>query len=738
MNEDATIPLGAADALDRVSDGVLALDADFCCTYCNGPAAELLEVGREGILGQPIWEAVPDLLGTKAETNLRESMNERAERCFERYNDTLERWFEVTIYPSGDGVSIYLTDVTERKRTERDKDKVTSQLSALVENTEEAIYIKDADGRYQLMNAAGAALFDEHPEAVVGMRDDALFDEESAAAIRAVDEEILETGEAVTEERVLSIDGEKHVFLDNKYPYRDADGEVVGVMGISREITERHSFENRLRTLQETVRQLNSEQSKAGIAQLALDAAVDILEFPVAAIWLYDDAAEALVPAAESAAAREAVGPAPTFESGDGLAWDVFESGEYVASENVAAKDDVYNPDTPLGAEVIVPLGEQGIMSMSSTSTGVFSDADVELFRILAAATREALVRADREAEFRELTEEYEALLENTADAIFLVDVHHDDEEPTFRYERLSPSHEELSGLRTEAVRGQTPEEALGPEEGAAVAENYRRCVAAGESIQYEEEIEMPEGTLTWQTSLAPVVVDGEVSRIVGIARDLTERVEQERALRRKNERLDEFASVISHDLRNPLNVAQGRLTLLADEHESEHLEPIETALARMDDIITDTLTLARDGREVAETTTLRITDVVGHSWGVVDTANAALEIGEPFELEADRDRLRHVFENLFRNALQHGGPSVTVKVERLADGFAVTDDGPGIPAERAAKVFEAGETTDTDGTGFGLAIVKGIAEAHGWTVAVTEGAAGGARFEFRGVDVTA
>ena len=159
--------------------------------------------------------------------------------------------------------------------------------------------------------------------------------------------------------------------------------------------------------------------------------------------------------------------------------------------------------------------------------------------------------------------------------------------------------------------------------------------------------------------------------------------------------------------------------------------------------------------------------------------------------IEADPDRLQRLLGNLFRNAVEHGStsppsqaqedavehgstssrsqaredavehgstsnrpkaddavesgsmssqaepddaadPSVTVQVERLADGgFAVADDGPGIPADDRDRVFESGYTTG-DGTGLGLAIVKTIAEAHGWTVSVAESDAGGARFVVR------
>jgi signal transduction histidine kinase len=87
-------------------------------------------------------------------------------------------------------------------------------------------------------------------------------------------------------------------------------------------------------------------------------------------------------------------------------------------------------------------------------------------------------------------------------------------------------------------------------------------------------------------------------------------------------------------------------------------------------------------------------------------------------------------------DAVGHGGPGVTVSVGRFGDdGLYVADDGTGIPANERDEVFEAGYSGAPDGTGFGLTIVRRIAEAHGWTVAVGESESGGARFEFEGVE---
>jgi signal transduction histidine kinase len=145
-------------------------------------------------------------------------------------------------------------------------------------------------------------------------------------------------------------------------------------------------------------------------------------------------------------------------------------------------------------------------------------------------------------------------------------------------------------------------------------------------------------------------------------------------------------------------------------------------------------LGLARQGKRVDDTTTVSLGDLVTQAWGCVDyDGNATLDRGDLPTVEADRERLRALLENLFRNAHEHAGPEPTVTVESLPDGgFAVADDGPGVPTEERDSVFEHGYSTSESGTGFGLSIVNTVAQAHGWDVSLTESESGGARFEFR------
>jgi len=346
-------------------------------------------------------------------------------------------------------------------------------------------------------------------------------------------------------------------------------------------------------------------------------------------------------------------------------------------------------------------------------------------------SSRDITERKEYEAEARELAEEYEALLNNVEDAIFLINVDEGGDSVRFEFERLSPSYERQTGITTEEVQGQTPRDVFGEEQGAELEANYHRCFNAGEPISYQEELQVGERARFWQTKLAPVVNDGEITRLIGVTRNVTERVERERQLNQQNERLDEFSSVVSHDLRNPLNVAQARATLLAEQVESDHLNPLVRALNRMEAIVEDTLTLARQGDTISEPESIRLTDLVGKCWGTVDTGDANIKIVDEMTFQGDPDRLRHVFENLFRNAVEHGGSDLTVRVGCHEErGIYVEDAGPGIPVEKRDEVFEPGHSSSRDGTGFGLTIVKRIVNAHGWELSITDATDGGARFE--------
>ncbi|WP_327051912.1 sensor histidine kinase [Halomicrococcus gelatinilyticus] len=209
-------------------------------------------------------------------------------------------------------------------------------------------------------------------------------------------------------------------------------------------------------------------------------------------------------------------------------------------------------------------------------------------------------------------------------------------------------------------------------------------------------------------------------------------------------------ASVISHDLRNPLDVAKAHLRAAEETGDPEHFAAVATAHDRMAQIVRDVLTLTRGEEVVDPTEAVSVESAAEDAWCSVDTAGATLDVPDALPTTtADPDRVRRLFENLFRNAVEHGStddrpnpdsagegvaashtPAVTVTVGALEDGFYVADDGPGIPPDERESVFDPGYTLDGGGTGLGLAIVEQVVAAHDWDLTLTSGRDGGARFE--------
>lgn len=239
------------------------------------------------------------------------------------------------------------------------------------------------------------------------------------------------------------------------------------------------------------------------------------------------------------------------------------------------------------------------------------------------------------------------------------------------------------------------------------------------------------------------------------IVRDVTDVEAYVTELEHKTTQIERFASTISHDLRNPLMAAQGYVDLARETDDFEKLERTDTAHDRIEETIDDLLRLARTGETIRERRPISLADVAREAWQTSTARNGRLvcELDPDLRIEADAARLQGLFENLFRNCVEHSstndrpaaGPTddrdesvVTVRVGRHEDGFFVEDDGPGVPETERDRIFEHGYTTQTGGSGLGLAMVESVATAHGWDVSVESAPSGGVRFLFSEVRLSA
>lgn len=419
------------------------------------------------------------------------------------------------------------------------------------------------------------------------------------------------------------------------------------------------------------------------------------------------------------------------------------------------------------GSGISVPVGEKAVLQAASRKRGYYEESDLELAELLAVHAK----AARKQARSHELVRNQKHKIEELhAVATDLESCQLNDE----LFELMREASKEILGFdwctlyvlkEGKFVTAMTSEESpvvVGEKPFTQGESKAREVLERGESNLVEDLHAIDEGEPTTDRIRAALQVpvgdigvynaaherpgmfdqdDVELAELlassVAEAYDRINAQErlrsQKRKLQQKNERLDQFASLVSHDLRNPLTVAQLRADLI--DNDDEHTDAVLDALDRMETMIDEMLGLARAGQNIETTEQCRLTELVENAWDNVQTAESELDANvEDTTLEADATRLLQVFENLFRNARDHNAKPLVVRVGLLEsrDGFYVEDDGDGIPEGERNDVFDQGYTTSEAGSGLGLTIVSDILKAHGWSIIATESEAGGARFEIR------
>lgn len=302
-------------------------------------------------------------------------------------------------------------------------------------------------------------------------------------------------------------------------------------------------------------------------------------------------------------------------------------------------------------------------------------------------------------------------------------------------FEYVNQAFVDLVGYSRDEIIGSPPGK-IKTDEGVRRANDILATIVSStgpDNQQFRVNIRTKDGeTVPCYDHMAALPFDDEFRGSVGILRDATREQQQREELIRQNERLDEFTSIVSHDLRTPLQNAKTATEMAKRSGDDTFFESIEREHERMEQMIDELLTLAKEGESVSETETVDIDTLASEAWGSFECPDDTLELPDTgLTVTGDRSRIQRLLENLFRNVDDHCGSPVTVTIGQTPDGFYIADNGAGLDETDYEHVFEPGYTTATDGTGFGLAIVKRIADAHGWDISVSDSAAGGVRFDF-------
>ncbi len=610
-------------------------------------------------------------------------------------------------------------------------------LESLIENIPAGVLVVDEDRRVTLVNQRFVEIWGlgELADDVVGADDVEIMDEAAEKVVEPEDwvettERIIREFTDVTHTELVLEDGS---VLDRIYVPVETGG-VQRDLWVFRDVTRYRERERQLRGLHQATRRLIEADSMEEVYDAVVEATEEVLEYDTVGLYTPKEDGDALEPAKFNEAANELFGEVPELPM-ESFFGESYRSGELLVEDDVREHELVHDPDTPLRSEVAVPLGSHGVLGSGSREVAAYRDRDLDFLEILAANARSALDRLEHEREVEEREEWYSALIETSNDIITVLAP-----DGTIRYQ--SPSVERIMGYAPEEMEGDNTFDYVHPDDRERVLQEFMEGMQEPgiHDTKVEYRYRASDGSYRWMESIGssrlgdPVVEGGVVN-----SRDITERKEKERELQRQKERLEEFAGVVSHDLRNPLSVLSGRLELALDTGDIEHVESARDAADRMEALVDSLLELARAGAVVSDAEEVDVEKMARTAWVNVPTDDVEMSMDCGVTVEADVDRLVQLFENLYRNAVEHAGDGegeeglTTVYVGGLEGGrgFYVEDDGVGLSESALERAFEHGYT-EGEGSGLGLAIVEEIAEAHGWTVEAREkGVHGGARFEF-------
>lgn len=238
--------------------------------------------------------------------------------------------------------------------------------------------------------------------------------------------------------------------------------------------------------------------------------------------------------------------------------------------------------------------------------------------------------------------------------------------------------------------------------------------------------------SLELEIKISPLYNDiNEIIGIVGMARDVTEENEYKRKLKKKNNKLDKFAKIISHDIRNPTSIAKGNLNLHINNHGStDELDTTLKSIHRIENILEDVLYITKSNTDELNKQNITLKSIANECWKNLNVKNSELKINTDKIISQNKKLSSRLFENLFKNSIEHSGDNVRITIGGTKNGFYVEDNGTGIPKNKRGKIFNQNYSTSETGEGLGLSIVEHVCDVHGWTISITESKTGGARFE--------
>jgi len=578
-------------------------------------------------------------------------------------------------------------------------------LTAVVENTTDAIYLKDTLGRYLMVNPAVTRFVGKPHEEIIGKDDTALFDPDSAAWIMSTDRKVMLSGKPQTYEEKVTSAGFTRTYFSTKGPIRDDEGNVVGLFGIARDITERKRTEDALRLSEERYHSL-FENMREGFAYCRM--LIENNEFRDF-VYLDVNAAFESLTGLKNVVGRNVTEVIPGIREANP---ELFEIYGRVALTGKAERFETY----------VDALGIWLSISVYSPGKEFF----VAVFDNITERKRvEEALRASEE--------KYRMVVENAGEAIIIAQ----DGLILFANPRVS----EILGVPAEKIVGRPISCLIHPEDlDMVTAYHTKRMQGDQAPAYYEFRALTSAGEIVWLEN-SVVLTKWEGGRAaLSFLRDITQqkRLETQLVQSQKMEAVGRLAGGIAHDFNNLLTVITGYVSLILCRLGNEnpfHKEMVEIqkAAEKTADLTRQLLAFSR--KQVLQPKIVSLNHIVSGMEILLRRL-----IGEDIELSivleknvptvmVDPGQIGQIVINLAvnaRDAMPKGGKlTIETKIIDLDDSFAqenpsllhgphvvlsVSDTGVGMDRETMSKIFEPFFTTKEKGKGTGL----GLSTAYG------------------------
>jgi PAS domain S-box-containing protein len=398
-----------ATLVENSNDGI-AIIQNGTFAFVNERFAEFHETTREDLLGEPflthVDPAYRDLVRRRYEQRMAGGSPEmRYEIEILDGKRTLEINAARIEYEGGPADMGIVRDVTERKRREREIETARRRYRTLLQAAPDPVFVVDADtGDVVEANDAAAAFRGQSREEIVGLHRTALHPTDDADGYRELFEEWdadggtrrrLPNGDPI---HAVTADGERVPVEISTETADLADGTVV--YAVFRDIEDQLAYERALTGLNEATAALFETETPSAVGHHVVEAVTDTLGFAGATVYLIDEDDGVFRPVAHASRFEVSGAPlldSPTLEPGGNIVWQVYSRGDTEVIEGGRSDEGVYGSETPVRREIVVQLGDHGVLVVGDTRVGSHDPRAVELLEILGVTADAALERAERE-----------------------------------------------------------------------------------------------------------------------------------------------------------------------------------------------------------------------------------------------------------------------------------------------------------------------------------------------------